>query len=98
MGMRAIEQHKEREHTGEKKRRGVTKGHTVSDKTLLDLFVLLGSSDESHLLWLTEWGVHIKAEPWKRQMSLFYNEQEAGTLVETLKPNKYTAALLKKAH
>lgn len=49
---------------GEKGRRGChQRTHRVSDKTLLDLFVLLGFSDESHLLRLTAREVHIKEEP-----------------------------------
>jgi len=52
----------------------------VSDKTLLDLFVLLGFSDESHLLRLTAREVHIKEEPSADKCIFLYNEQEAGPL------------------
>lgn len=63
----------------------------MSDKTLLDLFVLLGFSDESHLLWLTAREAHIKEEPGADKCLFLYNEREAGPLVETLKPNRYRA-------
>lgn len=44
----------------------------VSDKTLLNVFVLLSSSDESHLLWLTEKEDHIKEWPHTdKRLSLF---------------------------
>lgn len=63
----------------------------MSDKTLLDLFVLLGFSDESHLLWLTAREAHIKEEPSTDKCLFLYNEREAGPLVETLTPNRYRA-------
>lgn len=56
----------------------VTEGHGVSDKTLLDLFVLLGFSDESHLLWLTAVEVHIKEKPSTDKCLFLSNEREAG--------------------
>lgn len=61
----------------------------MSDKTLLDLFVLLGFSHESHLLRLTAVEVHIKEEPGTDKCLFLYNEQDAGPLVETLKPKKH---------
>lgn len=63
----------------------------MSDKTLLDLFVLLGFSDESHLLWLTAMEVHIKEKPSTDKCLFLSNEREAGPLAETPKPNRYTA-------
>lgn len=68
----------------------VTEGHRVSDKTLLDLFVLLGFSDESHLLWLTAVEVHIKEKPSTDKCLSLSNEREAGPLVETLNLNRDT--------
>lgn len=63
----------------------------MSDKTLLDLFVLLGFSDESHLLWLTAVEVHIKERPSADKCLFLSNERGAGPLAETLKPNRYMA-------
>lgn len=56
----------------------VTKGHRLNDKTLLDLFVLLGFSDESHLLWPTAREVHIKEERAADKCLFLYNERKAG--------------------
>lgn len=67
----------------------VTEGHRVSDKTLLDLFVLLGFSDESHLLRLTAVEVHIKEKPSTDKCLFLSNEREAGPLVETMNLNRY---------
>lgn len=61
---------------GEEGRRGChRRTHRMSDKTLLDLFVLLGFSDESHLLWLTAREVHIKEEP-STDKCLFFPHNE----------------------
>lgn len=61
----------------------------MSDKTLLDLFVLLGFSDESHLLWLTAREVHIKERPGTDKCLFLYNEREAGPHVKMPEPNRY---------
>lgn len=63
--------HKEKEHIRKKRR-----GHRMSDKTLLDLFVLLDFSDESHLLWLTARGAHIKQEHSRDKRLFLHNEQD----------------------
>lgn len=55
------------------------------DKTLLDLFVLLNSSDESHLLWPTAREAYIKEEPDADKSLFLHDEQNAGPLVETMK-------------
>lgn len=71
------EGNKLRRERRERGRENVTEGHRVSDKTLLDLFVLLGFLDESHLLWLTAREEHIKEEPSTDKCLFLYNEQYA---------------------
>lgn len=74
-------QNGEKGATERKRAKDVTKGHRMSDKTLLDLFVFLSSSDESHLLWLTAMEVDIKEDHSRDKCLFLYNEQAAG-LVE----------------
>lgn len=73
-----------KESEKEKRAKDVTKGHRMSDKTLLDLFVFLSFSDESHLLWLTATEEYIKEDN-SRDKCLFLCKEQAAGLVENIK-------------